>query len=92
MATEYKLPEEMDEKLRKTLGNELETKTFKTNVPIDLNNNDAEEFVKIICVGDSTGGLRIRTMFIKDYLQLRCPGLKYEPFLLKKKDQKVEEK
>ena len=81
MATKYELPEEVDEKRLRTLGKEVEMKTFKTNVaPEEVETNVAPEeetsdgycLVKIICVGDYTGGLGKR-VFIDDYLQVQPP-------------------
>ncbi|XP_068733724.1 ras-related protein Rab-38-like [Montipora capricornis] len=69
MATKYELPEEANEELIKTLGKEVEMKTFKTNAPMELHSNGSREFVKFICVGDYTGGFRAKCMFINDYLQ-----------------------
>ena len=95
MAAKYELPEEVNEKCLRTLGREVEMKTFKTNVDPDgeakdssrksLNTNLAPEeewndsgrlpapLVKIICVGDYTGGRDKKGVFIEDYLQVRCP-------------------
>ena len=68
MATKYELPEEVNSKLLKTLGQEVEMQTFKTNVPRDEDN----QLVKILCVGDYTGGVGTKSVFIDDYLQVRC--------------------
>ena len=57
MATKYEIPEEADEKLLGTLGKEVEMKTFKTNAPEVLMYAVDQEIVKIICVGDYTGGV-----------------------------------
>ncbi|XP_068733726.1 ras-related protein Rab-38-like [Montipora capricornis] len=77
MATIYELPEEANEEFLKTLGKEVEMKTFKTNAPMELNSNGATELVKIICVGDYTGGLRTKSMFVNDYLQKKPPRKSY---------------
>ena len=71
MATKYVLPEEVDEKLLECLGREVEMKTFRTNIPLKPSVTGGEALVKIICVGDYTGGLRTKKTFINDYLQRR---------------------
>ena len=70
MATKYELPEKVNEKCLRTLGSEVEMKTFKTNdVP------EGEAMVKIACVGGYTGGFRTKGVFIDDYRQVQ-PDLK----------------
>ncbi|XP_078365616.1 ras-related protein Rab-38-like [Oculina patagonica] len=71
MATKYELPEEVNEKRLRTLGKEVEMKTFKTNVSTET--SDGYWLVKIICVGDYTGGGRTQGTFIDDYLQVPPP-------------------
>ena len=73
MAAKYELPEEVNEKLLGTLGKKVELKTFKTNVPGELSETGQDRVVKIICVGDDTGGWRTKGTFIEDYL-LRRPS------------------
>ncbi|XP_078365615.1 ras-related protein Rab-38-like [Oculina patagonica] len=75
MATKYELPEEVNENRLRTLGKEVEMKTFKTNVPTET--SDGYWLVKIICVGDYTGGVGTKGVFIDDYLQVRPPVKSY---------------
>ena len=77
MATKYVLPEEVDEKLLECPGREVEMKTFRTNIPLKPSVTGGEALVKIICVGDYTGGLRTKKTFINDYLQRRPPEKDY---------------
>ena len=72
MATKYELPEKVNEKCLRTLGREVEMQTFKTNVVRGEKNNDF--LVKIICVGDYTGGFRTKGVVIDDYRQVQ-PGV-----------------
>ena len=71
MATKYELPEEVDEKLLENLGREVEMKTFRTNIPLKPSVVRGEALVKILCVGDYTGGARTKKTFVNDYLQVR---------------------
>ena len=73
MATKYELPEEGDRKLLESLGREVEMKTFRTNIPFKPSVTGGEAMVKIICVGDYTGGPRTKKTFINDYLQMKPP-------------------
>ena len=73
MATKYELPEEVNEKRLRTLGMEVEMKTFKTNVVLEEETSDNDRLLKIVCVGDYTGGFRTKGVFIDDYLQVRPP-------------------
>ena len=59
MATKYELPEEADANLRSNLGEEVEMKTFKTNVPPTLEcDKDQALIIKIICLGGYMFGVR----------------------------------
>ena len=50
MATKYELPEEVDDKLLSNLGEEVEMKTFKTNVLPKLEcDKDRVLKIKILC-------------------------------------------
>jgi len=70
MASKYELPEQVNKKLLGTLGEEVEMKTFKTNViPVEDG-----WLAKIICFGDYTGGVGTKSVFIEDYLQNRSRG------------------
>jgi len=80
MAAKYELPEEVNEKLLSTLGKKVELKTFKTNVPAELSETGQDPLVKIICVGDYTGGWRTKGTFIEDYL-LRRPSKPKRPVI-----------
>ena len=71
MATKYELPEEVDEKLLENLGRKVEMKTFRTNIPLKPSVIGGDTLVKIICVGNYTGGFRTKKTFIDDYLQMR---------------------
>ncbi|KAJ7364992.1 hypothetical protein OS493_007628 [Desmophyllum pertusum] len=73
MATKYELPEEVNEKRLRTLGMEVKMKTFKTNVVLEEETSDNDRLLKIVCVGDYTGGFRTKGVFIDDYLQVRPP-------------------
>ena len=74
MATKYELPEEADVNLLSNLGKEVEMKTFKTNVPPKLEcDKDQVLKIKILCLGDYTGGVGRKGVFIKDYLQVTPP-------------------
>ena len=79
MATKYELPEEVDEKLLENLGREVEMKTFRTNIPLKPSVIGGEVLVKILCVGDYTGGFRTKKTFIDDYLQMWPPKKDYGP-------------
>ena len=85
MASKDELPEEVNKKLLGTLGEEVEMKTFKTNV-IDIPIEDGW-LAKIICVGDYTGGVGTKGVFIEDYLQNRtrscCNSSRPPPVYLK---------
>ena len=90
MATKYELPEKVNEKCLRTLGREVEMKTFKTNVFPEGEASKNELLVKIACVGGYTGGSRTKGVFIDDYRQVQpdlkpCkrPGIGGENFHLK---------
>lgn len=76
MATKYELPEETNNKLLRSLGKEVEMKTFKTNISPELHESD--QFVKIICVGDYTGGVGTKSVFVDDYREV-WPPVKTHP-------------
>ena len=71
MATKYDLPEDVNESRLRTLGMEVEMKTFKTNVTSDGD----PLLVRIICIGD-TSPLQ-KGMFINDYCQIYRTEEKY---------------
>ena len=74
MATNYELPEEADDKLLSNLAEEVEMKTFKTNVLPKLEcDKDQVLKIKILCLGDYTGGVGRKGVFINDYLQVTPP-------------------
>ena len=73
MATKYELPEKVTENRLRTLGKEVEMKAFETNVTSEEETSDGDWLVKIICVGDYTGGEETKGKFIRDYLQYRPP-------------------
>ena len=82
MATKYELPEEADANLRSNLGEEVEMKTFKTNVPPTLDQDQAL-IIKIICLGGYMFGVRRKGELIKDCLQVTQPArIGYYPPLL----------
>ena len=57
MVTKYELPEEANVKLLSNLREEVEMKTFKTNVPPTSEcDKDQVLIIKILCLGDYTGG------------------------------------
>ena len=71
MTTKYELPEEANVKLLSNLGEEVEMKTFKTNVPPTSEcDKDQVLIIKILCLGDYTGGVGRKGVLIKDYLQV----------------------
>ena len=82
MASNYELPEEIDDKRLKSLGKEVEMKTFKTNVELERPNIKSDQLgdllLKIVCVGGWTGGFGTKGVFpggvfINDYLQVSPP-------------------
>ena len=77
--SKYELPEEVNEKLLENLGREVEMKTFRTNIPLKPSVIGGEALVKLICVGDYTGGARTKKTFINDYLQMRPSEKGYRP-------------
>ena len=81
MAT-YEIPEEADEKLLGTLGKEVEMKTFKTNIPEVLVYKVDQELVKIICLGDYTGGVGTKGVFVDDYLEVNPPVKTIRPAII----------
>lgn len=79
MATKYELPEEADVNLLSNLGKEVEMKTFKTNVPPTSKcDKDQVLIIKLLCVGDYTGGVGRKGVFINDYLQVTPPVPTYQ--------------
>ena len=57
MVTKYELPEEANVKLLSNSREEVEMKTFKTNVPPTSEcDKDQVLIIKILCLGDYTGG------------------------------------
>ncbi|KAJ7364988.1 hypothetical protein OS493_007624 [Desmophyllum pertusum] len=78
MATKYELPEEVNEKQLRTLGMEVEMKTFKTNVVLEEETSDNDRLLKIVCVGDYTGGFRTKDNVAKEPLQWIGPGKIFE--------------
>ena len=83
MARKYKLPEKTNDKLLETLGEEIEMKTFKTNVSLvdePRDSSPCKRVVGIFCVGDYIGyscGAR-KSLFVDDYIQVR-PPVKLKP-------------
>ncbi|KAL9976168.1 hypothetical protein ACROYT_G013429 [Oculina patagonica] len=76
MATKYELPGEVNDNRLRTLGMEVEMKTFKTNVASKGETSDGDCLVKIICAGDMLG-LHRKGMFINDYCQIYRPEEEY---------------
>ena len=71
MTTTYELPEEADFNVLSNFGEEVEMKTFKTNVPPTLEcDKDQVLKIKILCLADYTGGVGRKGVFISDYLQV----------------------
>ena len=70
MATNYELPEKVNEKCLRTLGREVEMKTFKANVALEEETSENDSLVKIVCVGDCTFGVATKGVFIDDYRQV----------------------
>ena len=65
------LPEDADANPLSNLGEEVEMKTFKTNVPPTLEcDKDQALIIKIICLGGYMFGVGRKGGFIKDYLQV----------------------
>ena len=77
MATKYELPAEVNDKRLRTLGMEVEMKTFKTNVANEGETCNGDLLIKIICVGDYTGGEGTKGVFIDDYCQVLPPVKSY---------------
>jgi GTPase SAR1 family protein len=71
MATKYELPEKVNVKRLRTLGKEVEMKTFKTNAPPEGETGENACLVKIVCVGDCTDGVRTKGVFLDDYRQVQ---------------------
>ena len=83
MVTKYELPEEANVKLLSNLGEEVEMKTFKTNVPPTSEcDKDQVLIIKILCLGDYTGGVGRKGVLIKDYLQVTPPVPTKQPPVL----------
>ena len=73
MASNYEFPEEVNDKRLRSLGKEVEMKTFKTNVELERPKIESDQLLKIVCVGGYTGGFRTKGDFINDYLQVSPP-------------------
>ena len=71
MAAKYELPEKVCEKRLSSLGREVEMKTFRTNVAQEGETSENDFLVKLICVGDCTGGVQTKGVFIDDYRQVQ---------------------
>ena len=86
MASIYELPEEVNDKRIRSLGKEVEMKTFKKNVELErltIERDRLEELpLKIVCVGGFTGGVGTKGVFIDDYLQVWPPVQTYRPPLI----------
>lgn len=83
MVTKYELPEEANIKLLSNLGEKVEMKTFKTNVPPTSEcDKDQVLIIKILCLGDYTGGVGRKGVLIKDYLQVTPPVPTKQPPVL----------
>ena len=70
MATKYESPEKVNEKCLRTLGREVEMKTFKTNFTPEGKASENDNLVIIVCVGDCTDGVQTKGVFIDDYRQI----------------------
>ena len=69
------LPEDADANPLSNLGEEVEMKTIKTNVPPTLEcDKDQALIIKIICLGGYMFGVGRKGEFIKDYLQVTQPA------------------
>ncbi|KAJ7364991.1 hypothetical protein OS493_007627 [Desmophyllum pertusum] len=70
MATNYELPEEINEKRLRTLGRQVEMQTYKTNAASEGEAIESDQLgellLKIACVGT-------KGVFIDDYLQVWPP-------------------
>ena len=84
MATKYELPEQADASILSNLGEEVEMKTFKTNVLPTLEcDKDQALVIKIICLGGYMFGVGRKGELIKDFLQGTQPArIGYYPPLL----------
>ena len=91
MATKYELPEEVNDKLLRSLGKEVEMKTFKGNMvseeetseeAVNLEGQEKELLLKIACVGGYTGGVGTKGVFIDDYLHVWPPVRTYRAPLI----------
>ena len=78
------LPEDADANPLSNLVEEVEMKTFKTNVPPTLEcDKDQALIIKIICLGGYMFGVGRKGELIKDYLQVTQPArIGYYPPLL----------
>lgn len=83
MASNYELPEEVNDKRISSLEKEVEMKTFKTNVELERLTIESDQLpLKIVCVGGFTGGVGTKGVFIDDYLQVWPPVQTYRPPLI----------
>ena len=81
MAEQYARPEAINASVLASLGKVVEMKTFKTNVPSadeEIQRATQQVPLKIICVGDYTGGVNRKEVFIKDYLGI-SPAFRSQP-------------
>ena len=82
MATKYELPDKVNEKCLRTLEREVEMKTFKTNVFPEGESSQNDFLVKLVCVGDFTGGVQSKGVFIDDYRKVQPDVKSYKPAVI----------
>ena len=87
MASNYELPDEVNDTRLENLGKEVEMETFNSNVEletltIESDRQGEELLVKIVCVGGFTGGVGTKGVFIDDYLEVWPPVQTYRSPLI----------
>lgn len=87
MASNYELPDEVNDTRSKSVEKEVEMKTFNSNVgleelTIESDRQGEELLIKIVCVGGFTGGVGTKGVFIDDYLEVWPPVQTYRSPLI----------
>ena len=87
MASNYELPDEVNDTRSKSVEKKVEMKTFTSNVgleelTIESDRQGEELLIKIVCVGGFTGGVGTKGVFIDDYLEVWPPVQTYRSLLI----------
>lgn len=87
MASNYELPDEVNDTRSKSVEKKVEMKTFNSNVgleelTIESDRQGEELLIKIVCVGGFTGGVGTKGVFIDDYLEVWPPVQTYRSPLI----------